>query len=424
MREGWLSAWALGSVAFGGASLLVPLYVVELGGGPVALGMLAATATVVAAPGAVVFGRLADRVGRRRPLVLGTLVAVAGALAAMPLLDGVWTVVAANALLWLFVGSVAPVLTTIVVEDAPESAWGERIGRLNAAQGYGWAGGLVVGAVWPVLPLVDGPGGLFVLLAVCAALAGVWAGGTLPHVPAGAPDPVTARRVDRLLAASRRGVRSATFSFAPTRLYWASRSLRVDRVRRRLDSTLGRYFLASGLFLAGSAAFWAPLPLFLTGAGFGSGLVFGLYLASSLASAALYDAVGEAAATLDLRRLQTAALTARGVLFPAVVGAAGLGALLGLGAAGATFLAIGATWAVMLVVGTAIVTRLSPPSVRGELLGLHAAVGALAGGAGAVVGGWAASFGYGVAFVVAGGLVVAGGAVVWSLDGLSSGRGS
>jgi hypothetical protein len=162
--------------------------------------------------------------------------------------------------------------------------------------------------------------------------------------------------------------------------------------------------------------------LFRTGAGCGAGPVFGLYLAASLASAALYGTVGGLAATRDLRWLQTAALAARSLLFPAVVGTAGLGAVLGLGAAGLTFLAIGATWAVMLVVGTAIVTRLSPPSVRGELLGLHAAVGALAGGVGAVLGGWIASLGYLVAFGVAGGLVLAGGAVVWSLEGLSRGR--
>jgi MFS family permease len=426
VRKGWLSAWALGSVAFGGASLLVPLYIVELGGGPVALGILAATATAVAAPGAVVFGRLADRVGHRRPLVLGTLVAVAVALAAIPLLDDVWAVVAANALLWLFVGSVGPVLTTLVVEDAPESAWSARIGALNAAQGYGWAGGLVVGAVWPVVgaiwPVAGGVSWLFVVFAGCAAVSGAWAALALPRATAGPPTPRTARRVGRLLSESKRGVRGATFSFAPARLYWASRGVRLDTVRARLSTTLGTYLVAAGLFLAGSAAFWAPLPLFLTDAGFGAGPVFGLYLAASLASAVLYGAVGRLAATRDLRTLQTSALGARGVLFPAVVAVGGLGTVVGLGAAGVLLAAVGATWAVMLVVGTAIVTRLAPPSVRGELLGLHTAVGALAGGVGAVVGGWAASLGYLVAFGVAGGLVIAGGAVVWSLEGLSRRR--
>jgi len=420
VSERWLSAWALGSVAFGGASLLVPLYVVELGGGPVALGLLAATATVVAAPGAVVFGRLADRVGRRRPLVLGTLVAVAGALVAVPLLRSVPAVVVANAVLWLVVGSVAPVLTTLVVEDAPESAWAARIGRLNAAQGYGWAGGLVVGAVWPLVPGSD-TRTLFFVLAACAAVSGGLAGATLPRAPGGAPDGRTARRVERLLSESRRGVRSATFAFSPARLYWASRGFRLSTVRPRLDATLARYLVAGGLFLAGSAAFWAPLPLFLTDAGFGSGTVFGLYVVASLASAVLYDPVGRLAASGDLRVLQTGALLARAAAFPALAVVAGLGAAASLGVAGLVLAAVGATWAVMLVVGTAIVTRLAPPSVRGELLGLYAAVGALAGGAGAVLGGAVASVGYLAAFAVAGALVLAGGALVWSLDGLSPG---
>ncbi|MFC6727512.1 MFS transporter, partial [Natronoarchaeum mannanilyticum] len=44
MSRRWLYAWGLGSAAFGAASLLVPLYVVTLGGGPADLGYLAAAA--------------------------------------------------------------------------------------------------------------------------------------------------------------------------------------------------------------------------------------------------------------------------------------------------------------------------------------------------------------------------------------------
>ena len=75
MTERWLYAWGLGSVAFGGASLLVPLYIVQLGATPVQLGLLAATAALIGAPGAILFGRLANRVEHRRTLVLVTLAA-------------------------------------------------------------------------------------------------------------------------------------------------------------------------------------------------------------------------------------------------------------------------------------------------------------------------------------------------------------
>jgi len=144
----WLYSWALGSVAFGGASLLVPLYVVQLGASPLDLGVLAVTAAVIGAPGAILFGRLADRSERRRTLVLVTLATVAITLAAVPFLTSILAVVVANAVLWLVVASIAPVVTMLIVADAPESVWTERIGRLNKYQGYGWAGGLVLGTVW------------------------------------------------------------------------------------------------------------------------------------------------------------------------------------------------------------------------------------------------------------------------------------
>ncbi|ELY71016.1 major facilitator superfamily protein [Natrinema versiforme JCM 10478] len=45
----------------------MPLYIVLLGASPVHLGVLAATAASIGAPGAIVFGRVANRVDRRRP---------------------------------------------------------------------------------------------------------------------------------------------------------------------------------------------------------------------------------------------------------------------------------------------------------------------------------------------------------------------
>ena len=430
MRERWLYAWGLGSVAFGGASLLVPLYIVELGASSVQLGILAATAAVIGAPGAILFGRLANRVEHRRTLVLVTLAAVAGTMAVIPLLSSITAIIVANAVLWLVVASVAPVLTMLVVDEAPESAWSERIGLLNKYQGYGWAGGLVLGTVWPLVgTLVVGAAGvtrvLFWVLAACAGASALGAARSLPR-PAPA-DHVTSqwkvRRVARILSSSRRGVKGTTFAFSPNRLYWTTRGIDPRRLVGRVNPALATYLIAAVLFFTGFAAFWAPLPLFFTGAGFGSGQVFGLYLASSLASAVLYEGAGRFASRYDVRLLQSGALAARGVLFPIVAVVAGVGTLtVGLGGAGASLFAIGLTWAVIAVVGTAIVTRLAPPSVRGEVLGAHTALGAVAGGIGGVLGGWAASFGYLVAFGVAGGLVLVGATLVLSLRALSGGK--
>jgi MFS family permease len=423
VTDRWLYSWALGAVAFGGASLLVPLYVVQLGGTAVDLGVLAASAALVAAPGAILFGRLGNRIDQRRPLVLGTLATVAGVLAAVPLLESVLAVIAANALLWLMVSSIPPVLTMLVVDDAPESAWTERIGRLNKYQGYGWAGGLVLGTVWPfvgsrLLAPASVTPALFWVLAGCAGVGVVGAVGSLPR---SAPTRHVigerrVRKIARALSTSRRGVKGATFAFSPNRLYWTTRAIHPRRLLARLDRALALYLTAALLFFTGFAAFWAPLPLFFTEIAFDSGQIFALYLTSSVASAVLYEGAGRLAGRMDVRLLQSAALAARGLLFPAVALVAGLGAVtVELGAAGVGLAAIGATWAVIAVVGTTIVTRLAPPGIRGEVLGVHTALAAVAGGVGGILGGWVATFGYTVAFGVAGGLVLVGAGLVFTL---------
>jgi MFS family permease len=135
MADRWLYGWAAGSVAFGGASLLIPLYVVQLGGTTVDLGVLFATSAMIGAPGPIVFGRLANRLTHRRPLVLVTLAVVTASMVVVPILDSITAVIVANAALWLVVAAIAPVLTMLVVDEVPSDAWADRIGRLNKFQG-------------------------------------------------------------------------------------------------------------------------------------------------------------------------------------------------------------------------------------------------------------------------------------------------
>jgi MFS family permease len=186
---------------------------------------------------------------------------------------------------------------------------------------------------------------------------------------------------------------------------------------------MATYLVAATLFFVGFAAFWAPLPLFFSAIGFTPGQIFGLYLASSVASAVLYEGAGRLVSSYDVRRLQAGALALRGLLFPAAALLGGVGAMaVGFAVMGVILAAIGLTWAVIAVVGTAIVTRLAAPSVRGEFLGLHTALAAIAGGVGGVLGGWVATAGYLVAFAVAGGFVLAGAVLVASLTALSGGE--
>jgi predicted MFS family arabinose efflux permease len=419
MAERWLYGWGLGSVALGGASLVAPLYVVELGGGPFVLGVLAAVAAVVGVPAALGAGRIADRTGKNREIVLAMLALVAVGIAVIPLTDRVTPVVLANGAIWFAFAAATPVLTLLAVADAPESAWSERIALLNQYQGIGWALGLLLGAVW------TGVGGrflppeavirlLFVPLAVCAALGLLLGIRTLPADPGpGADRRASGTRLRRAIrAADRFSVRTAAFPFTVGRADF--RGLHPRRFAERFTPALALYFLAVFCVFAGFAVFFAPLPAFLTEVGFGSDGVFALYLINGVAAAAFFGAAGRLTADRDAALLQIASLSTRAVVFPvvALVGATWGAATLGFGAAAVAFAVIGVTWAVIAVTGGTLVTRLSPLSIRGEALGTHAALGALAGGVGSVAGGWLAAASYGVAFGAAGGLVILGAALV------------
>lgn len=94
----WLLAWALGSVAFGGASLVVPLYVVEIGGDAgtlvgrlapqgirgEAFGLYGALGALAGAVGSLLGGWLAGRSAALAFGVAGGLV-VAGAVVVLGL---------------------------------------------------------------------------------------------------------------------------------------------------------------------------------------------------------------------------------------------------------------------------------------------------------------------------------------------------
>lgn len=412
MKERWLYAWGLGSAAFGGASLLVPLYLVQLGASAVQLGLLAAAAAIGGAPGAIIFGRLADRTEHRRQLIIGTLSVVSVSLVLVPLVSTISLIIVLNAVLWLVVAAVGPVLTMVVVDGIPESAWSTRIGLINKFQGYGWAGGLVLGTVWPaigagLLPDAVVVRSLFFLLAALSGASVLWISRSLPRPDRHVTAERNIRKIARLVTESQRGIRTATFMISPNRLYWTTRAIHPYRLYRRFDSGLGIYLFAAAIFFTGFAMFWAPLPLFLTASGFAPEYVFGFYLLSSLGSAVLYERAGILASQYDMPVLQASSLGVRGLLLPTV------GVVLGLGSFALEFAltaivitVIGLTWAVIAVVGTAMVTRMAPSEIRSDVLGVYTALAAIAGGVGSVIGGWIGSYGATAAFGGAGALVL------------------
>jgi len=429
--DGWLFGWALGYAAVGAASLLVPLYAIDLGAGALTVSLIASTAAFAGVPGAILWGRLVTRTHHRRPFILVALGLSAGVYLALPFLSSPWTVLIANAALWFVIAAAAPVLNVVVVEGYEPAEWPRRFGRLNHFQGYGWLAGLVAGGLWSTVV-----GARFALPAIASkrlffVASGVVTLAGIAVVLLKYPEPARIseqrfRRLSKRLSFSNgmalRGTRAVPFG--PGRTYWALRNLGLGRIRGRnrpeqrllarlraqFSGALLRYLLAATVFFVGFSVFFGPLPAYLVDAGYATDEVFALFILSAAASAAMYGVAGTAATTRDPFRLQTSALLFRAWAFPivAVIGAA-VAPPLGLLVVGLLFLALGGSWAVIAVTATDLVSRLAPESVRAEALGLYTAIGSLGGGIGSVVGGAIADgVGYLAAFGVAGGCVVVG----------------
>lgn len=173
---------------------MFPLHLIALGADPFLLGVFAASAAAAGAPGAFLFGRIADRTGRKRALVIGSLSVITLALALVPLTGSMTFAIGANVFVWFSFAAVGPAV----------------------------------------------------------------------------------------LRARRLPLQGASFPFTPSRVFgWSMRRFSPQVLLDRVSLELVVYYGAVLLFFLGFTAFFAPLPFYLDGLGFGSGAIFWLYLVSS-----------------------------------------------------------------------------------------------------------------------------------------------
>lgn len=411
----WLYGWGLGYVAVGGASLLVPVYALALGAGPFLVGLLASTAAFAGVPGALLWGRLAERSGRRRPFVLFALAATSVILAGMSLVRDSLALLALNAGLWFVVAAAAPVCNLVMVEGYPDAKWDDRLARINAVQGWGWVAGLVLGVGWlaagaTVATPADVLRSLLVVLSGAAAVATVVV--RLRFAPEGGVSPSRFReRFGRLQGRDLGAGRIIRLlPYGPGRIYWSLRRLDRRTLRRELSGSLGIFLAGTTAFALGSAVFWGPMPAYLDAGGLSAVAIFVVFLVGNVGSALSYGRVASLVTRLGIARIQLGAIGARTILFPATVLVAG-GALPVLAL---VFALVGVSWALAAVTGPVLVSRLAPAGERPAALATYTATMSAGTGVGSVVGGaLATATGYLVTFSVAGLVVLVGVGLAW-----------
>lgn len=118
---------------------------------PVAQGLVTSTALLASAVGAVLFGRIADMVGRKRIYGYEVMVLAAGAIASA-FSPGIWWLIGFRVILGIGIGGDYPVSSTIMAEYASKKTRGMMVTLVFTMQ----AAGLIVGPVLAAALIVSG----------------------------------------------------------------------------------------------------------------------------------------------------------------------------------------------------------------------------------------------------------------------------
>jgi DHA1 family tetracycline resistance protein-like MFS transporter len=393
--EPWYVAYGLlGATAAGIAPILLPLKVDVTGiATHVGLVMAAFNLGGLFAPA---FGGLADRYRLHRWLLVGGLLANSAGLLlfAFTASLALWLVLAL--LQGIGMAGAATVANLFVVEDHPKREWDERIGWLQTFYGGGQVIGLFLAGALSQSDLRLG-----LLVAGGMALLGSVVGAILARTP---PGPRSPRPV--LLDPARH----AEWPFSsPQRLFHHLTAEARAKLFSALASPLGFFLLVWLLGYGGSQAVFSLYPVMMKNAysvnpnaastAFAIAAGLGLFL---------YSPAGRLSDRIGLRPVFYAGWTFRLLAFLGLVTLGFMSFRAQNWAAMGAFAIVVLSWSLLSVTGTALTARLSDGG-EGEALGAFNAITAIAGVAGASIGGWAANrWGYVVVpMVSAGGVLLA-----------------
>lgn len=417
MTEKWMYGWGISSVGFGALSVLIPVFIVTLGGGPGMLGLAAAMSAAASVPAALVFGKYIDSKRNFHSFLPACTLASAVFVALNILAKSPILVVFLNTATVFWFSAMTPALSLLTVSRAEESEWSGLLGTLNSFQGWGWAAGLLSGAVWmAVLPMYyDQLFAQRTLLIACSALIGTGALFKYRTVPGRPPSVKSDKRLKKLASRAARsgttGVRASIGFIYPAAIYLGLKNIDISRISKKFPRSLWISLSVSLAFFMAFSIFFAPLPAYLGSTGFDQTSIFALYLVAALGSAVFYSRAGGVVSRYG-DHIHFISLAARAVLMPAVFYAAVTGSAL-VWTGGLLFL-MGLSWALIAVSVGSRTARLAPSDLKGEAMGLYSAVSSLGAAIGALMGGYIAEFSYLTAFSIAGGIALISAAAVYA----------
>jgi len=174
-RISWVYAVLPISIATGPVGTFVQLYILELQGTVVDVGLAITLFNAVSIPAAMIWGFATDRFQKRRPIVVASYLAMAGTLILFIFVRTIHGVDLLYSLFSLVSSAAATPLNLLIMETEPKSRWTSGFARFSMVSSIGVTVGLLLGVAWgDFLPLHLLVAPLAILSVMSGVLSIVW----------------------------------------------------------------------------------------------------------------------------------------------------------------------------------------------------------------------------------------------------------
>ncbi len=377
----WFYSFVPFKISTGGAAPLIPLLTMNVGGGPAEVGAVNAIGSTASMLGGLFWGRLSDRLNRRKVFLLAGFLGTSMISILFALARNVHQVMVVNALYTFFIASTIPVPILIITKAFRLEDWDYAIGRFNEIGGWAWGVGMVLGLLLAQLLSLRG---IFTALGIIGLLSLPLGAKTIREVPI---------HVDRRVLGVYAGYVVEKFRYLPNM---------ITHLPRFSTGGFGRLYTSTVLFWIGAMLYFTQFPVLIKSRGMGATELYVMSIANSAISAYMYTRVG-----LRLRETGGYGALKRGL---SLRGASFLLLAMSTFVRGSVFLILafvsyfiaGYTWSYISISTSSIIPHRAPPEKRGSLIGAYnlvSSVGAIIGNliSGLIVEG----FGFAVDFTLA-----------------------
>ena len=269
----WFYSFIPFKVATGGSSQVIPLYALQLGAEAGEIGLLTSLSAFASTLGTVFWGKLSDKLLKRKLFILMGFFSVSVFLSALSLVSNFWELILVNALYSFFLASTVSIPIVLLFRNVRKTRWEEGVGKFNKIGGWSWVIGLLLGFILVrFLAFRE----LLLSFAFLNIPALIIAWKTIREAPVYLHRSNIKPLVNRVIQKGR---------YLPNFLIHLPARLKISPKFRGL-------YLSSFFFWISSGMYSTQLPVFLIKNGFTSQEVFGMALLNSSISALLYQRVG------------------------------------------------------------------------------------------------------------------------------------